>query len=108
MFLIRKWRYRRGWLTAYQTLLCVAVFSVLLARQVVPAFPRVTPASAITHGVRHHDQRPCFDHDGLYWCSVVQSFSQALPVRRLSLPALHPQAFSSIDRSYYTRPPPLA
>ena len=109
LLLIRHWRNGIGWVISYRAALCIALFTVLYARTAPPGFPHITSSPTTVHCDGHHDQRPCFDHDGLYWCVAIEAFPTALPVALSPLlPTSEQVVLSHINGSHYTRPPPLS
>ena len=108
---------KRGRLRITGAFACVALFTLLVARNTPPEFPKVASLDhSATHGVSliaatsSHDQRPRFDCNGLQWIAPVAGFLPFPPTastRHLTsasqlFPVLHTKGL------HYNRPPPVA
>ena len=118
MSLDRHPRHGRQGITGVSAVIGItALAALLVARNVPPEFPKVTPQQQSTtsrvssiRAVSTHDQRPRFDCNGLGWSVPVSEFLPFPPVSGSAHLTSVSQLFPTlqIKGSHYKRPPPLS
>jgi hypothetical protein len=85
-----------------------ALVAVLIARNILPEFPKSPSIQCVVSIIAHHDQRPRFDHHGPEWSAVSQISAIFPSVAEPVTAALHPQLLSTVQTKgfHYNRPPP--
>jgi len=111
-------RYLRsaGQIRIYPILSFIALFALLVARDVPPTFPKASPfkGSSVTSvstisAISSRDQRPRFDCNGLFWSVPVRAFLPFPPTAKASHLTSASEIFPvlSIKGYHYNRPPPI-
>jgi hypothetical protein len=92
-----------------QAIACAAIALLLFARSAPPNVPRTHVLQATFNGDNHHEQRPCFDHQGPQWGTPVSPFPLPTPVTTFQ-PLRTTEPFVALQENgfYYNRPPPPA
>jgi hypothetical protein len=106
----RGWHLRRGdfGLIAGREIFICASLVFLLFLRVGPPHLAPAPSTHLTITCDSHEQRPCFDHDGLQWLTPGSALSWP-PLSPVSLCTLHstdPPFVFEEGEFYYNRPPP--
>jgi hypothetical protein len=114
------WHPRHGRLGANRVCTVIgiaALFSLLVARNVPPEFPKVAPlrhsatnSVSLISSVSSHDQRPRFDCGGLQWIAPLKAFLPFPPAETSSHLTSPSQIFPAFRNKgpHFNRPPPVA
>ena len=91
------------------TIACAAIAILLFARTTPPNFPRAHTLQATFNCDNHHEQKPCFDHQGPQWETPVSAFPLPTEVTPFQ-PLRTTEPFVSLQENgfHYNRPPPPA
>lgn len=104
-----RWQTRSGSTRkASATLVALALFAVLTARNVPPVFAATPFLHSTIQAVSSHDQRPRFEYDGTQWSIPAGDFQLIRPSVELVHSATITQFFPILRTkgSHYNRPPP--
>jgi hypothetical protein len=109
MLFIRNFR-SRAWGAPYQIgALCAVLVALLFVRFTPPTLPEISAARTTLVCHSAHNQRPCFDHDGLGWSVSFAFFAMAPPEVSLHLASSAELILPLQTKgSHYNRPPPLS
>jgi len=99
---------RSGTIWMRVALASIALFAVLVTRNVPPDFPKAPAVHSAISASSHHDQRPRFDNSGSQWSTPATSFRPTPPTAESAHLTPTPQLFSTLQTKgfHYNRPPP--